>query len=170
MSLGQIAIRDAVVDDAPAIVDFQLRMARETEDMDLDRAICSAGVQAVFADPSRGRYLVAEATQQSDDDAASAPEKTVDKTVIGSLMITDEWSDWRNGTVWWIQSVYVDSSARGQGVYRRMYEHIRQQVATRDDLCGVRLYVDLRNAAAQQVYSRLGMNSDHYKLFEWMKS
>jgi len=158
MPLDSIDIRDAVIDDASTIVDFQIRMARETENLELDRAICSAGVRAVFADPARGRYLVAEETRE-----ASA------RHIIGSLMITSEWSDWRNGAVWWIQSVYVIPTARGQGVYRRMYEHIRQQVLASDNVRGLRLYVDLRNDAAQQVYRRLGMNGDHYTLFEWMK-
>ena len=160
MPLDSIDIRDAVIDDASAIVDFQIRMARETENLELDRAICSAGVRAVFADPARGRYLVAEETRDAGTGA---------RHIIGSLMITSEWSDWRNGAVWWIQSVYVIPTARGQGVYRRMYEHIRQQVLASDNIRGLRLYVDLRNDAAQQVYRRLGMDGDHYKLFEWMK-
>jgi GNAT superfamily N-acetyltransferase len=146
-------IRDAVPADAPVIVDFQIRMARETEGIELDRETCRQGVAAVFADPSRGRYFVAER----------------DGTVVASLMTTWEWSDWRNGTVWWIQSVFVVPELRGQGIYRRLYEHVQQLVRNRDDVRGIRLYVDVRNARAQEVYTRLGMNGDHYRLFEWMK-
>lgn len=148
-----IHIRDAVSADAPAIVDFQIRMARETEEVELDRDVCTSGVAAVFSDPSLGRYFVAES----------------DGVVVGSLMTTYEWSDWRNGTVWWIQSVFVVPELRGQGIYRRLYEHVQQLVNTRETVMGIRLYVDLRNGIAQEVYSRLGMNGDHYRLFEWMK-
>jgi predicted GNAT family acetyltransferase len=84
-------------------------------------------------------------------------------------MVTSEWSDWRNGTVWWIQSVFVEPELRGQGVYRLLYENVRRLVNESDAIRGVRLYVDIRNKAAQEVYARLGMNGDHYKLFEWMK-
>jgi GNAT superfamily N-acetyltransferase len=148
-----IQIRDAVPGDASAIADFQIRMARETEEIDLDPEVCAKGVKAVFADPSLGRYFVAEH----------------DRDVVGSLMTTYEWSDWRNGTVWWIQSVFVVPELRGKGIYRRLYEHVQQLVRQSDTVRGIRLYVDIRNAAAQEVYSRLGMNGDHYRLFEWMK-
>jgi len=146
-------IRDAWADDAPVIVDFQIRMARETEEMELDPEICREGVAAVFEDPSLGRYFVAE------DDG----------NVVGSLMVTYEWSDWRNGNVWWIQSVFVEPEHRGRGVYRRLYETVQKIVNASEDVRGLRLYVDIRNESAQQVYSRLGMNGDLYKLFEWMK-
>lgn len=148
-----IEIRDAVPGDAPAITDFQIRMARETEEIELDPETCAKGVSAVFENSSLGRYFVA----------------TDHGRVVGSLMITSEWSDWRNGTVYWIQSVFVVPELRGQGIYRRLYEHVQQLVNERDDLRGIRLYVDLRNARAQEVYTRLGMNGDHYRLFEWMK-
>jgi GNAT superfamily N-acetyltransferase len=148
-----IEIRDATPVDAGVIVEFQIRMARETEDLALDHDVCANGVAAVFADPALGRYFVAE------DDGR----------VVGSLMVTYEWSDWRNGTVWWIQSVFVEPEARGRGVYRRLYERVQQLVMESDRVRGVRLYVDIGNRRAQQVYERLGMNGDHYRLFEWMK-
>jgi GNAT superfamily N-acetyltransferase len=146
-------IRDAVPTDTPVIVEFQLRMARETEGIELDPETCRRGVTAVFENSALGRYFVADR----------------DGRVVGSLMVTSEWSDWRNGTVWWIQSVFVEPELRGQGVYRLLYENVRRLVNENDGIRGVRLYVDIRNKAAQVVYTRLGMNGDHYKLFEWMK-
>ena len=145
--------RDATAEDASAIVDFQQAMARETEDVSLDRDICTRGVQAVFDDPSRGRYFVAEAGGR----------------VVGSLLITYEWSDWRNGVVWWIQSVYVQPEWRKQGIYAGMYEQVQRIAAGDERVKGIRLYVDRRNAPAQAVYRRLGMNGEHYLVFEWMK-
>ena len=144
--------REALPTDASTIIEFQLAMARETEDLELDRAVLTRGVNAVFADPALGRYYIAES----------------DGRVIGSLMITYEWSDWRNGMVWWIQSVYVVPEFRGRGVYAGLYAHVKalvQESAVR----GIRLYVDRRNTAAQEVYARLGMNGEHYLVFEWMK-
>jgi GNAT superfamily N-acetyltransferase len=145
--------RKATPADAPVIVDFQLRMARETEQIELDRETCTSGVQAVFAQTQFGEYYIAEQNGR----------------VIGSLMITYEWSDWRNGMVWWIQSVYVIPEARGAGVYAGLYAHLKSIVEADAGLRGIRLYVDRRNAPAQQVYARLGMNGEHYQVFEWMK-
>lgn len=145
--------RDATPADAAVIVDFQMAMAQETEDFALDRAVCAKGVQAVFADHARGRYFVAEELGQ----------------LVASLMITLEWSDWRNGVVWWIQSVYVRPEHRRRGVYAGLYDHVKQ-IAERDrDVRGIRLYVDKRNTTAQEVYRRMGMNGEHYQVFEWMK-
>lgn len=145
--------RQATPADVESIVEFQIAMARETEDLELDREICTRGVRAVFERQSLGQYFVAEQDGQ----------------VIGSLMITYEWSDWRNGMVWWIQSVYVTPEARRQGVYAGLYEHVRRLVQAATGVRGIRLYVDERNTAAQQVYTRLGMNGEHYRVFEWMK-
>jgi len=149
-----IDYRQATPDDVSVIVDFQIAMALETEELELDREVCSRGVNAVFDDPSRGRYFLAES----------------EGTVVASLMITYEWSDWRNGNVWWIQSVYVRPSFRGQRVYAGLYEHIQRLVQADDAVRGIRLYVDRRNVSAQQVYTKLGMNGEHYQVFEWMKT
>ncbi|HSP17515.1 MAG TPA: GNAT family N-acetyltransferase [Thermoanaerobaculia bacterium] len=148
-----ITYRDAVPSDAHDIVEFQIAMAKETEDFDLDRAICTRGVLAVFADSSLGRYFVAEA----------------DNRLVASLMITPEWSDWRNGVVWWIQSVYVVPSLRRQRVYAGLYDHVKQLAERESSVKGIRLYVDKRNTRAQEVYRRMGMNGEHYQVFEWMK-
>jgi GNAT superfamily N-acetyltransferase len=151
--LSEISYRDARRDDAATIVDFQVSMARETEDLELDREVCGRGVAAVFDDANKGRYFVAE----------SAGE------VIASLMITLEWSDWRNGMVWWIQSVYVKQQFRGRRVYAGLYSHVKSLVEASADIRGIRLYVDRRNTAAQEVYRRCGMNGEHYQVFEWMR-
>ena len=123
------------------------------EDVALDRDVCTHGVQAVFDDPSHGRYFVAEE----------------DGRVVASVLITYEWSDWRNGVVWWIQSVYVRPENRRQRIYAGLYDHVKQIVDSDARVRGIRLYVDRRNVAAQQVYTRLGMNGEHYQVFEWMK-
>ena len=149
-----LRIRPGGTGDAAMIVGFQLRMARETEELELDRDTVVRGVAAVLADPAKGSYWVAE----------SLPGR-----IVGSLLTTFEWSDWRDGTVLWIQSVYVVPEERGRGVYRALYEHLRRRVEHDPALKGIRLYVDKRNAAAQGVYERLGMSREHYELFEWMK-
>jgi ribosomal protein S18 acetylase RimI-like enzyme len=147
------AARPGDAEDAGTIVDFQLRMARETEGLELDLETVRRGVGAVFADPGKGAYWIAEAGGR----------------IVGCLLTTFEWSDWRDGTVLWIQSVYVLPEARGRGVYRALYEHLRARVESSPDLKGLRLYVDLRNTAAQRVYERLGMSREHYALYEWLK-
>lgn len=145
--------RSATVADAETITRFQIAMARETEDLELDPETCRKGVEAVFADPSLGRYFVA------DDDGR----------VAGCLMITYEWSDWRNGVVWWIQSVYVDPEYRRRGVYAGLYSHVKELVEHDPAVRGIRLYVERGNTLAQRVYSRLGMDGEHYQMYEWMK-
>jgi GNAT superfamily N-acetyltransferase len=145
--------RNATPDDIDTLVAFQLAMAQETEDLRLDQDVCTAGVASVFNDPSLGGYFVAE------DNAA----------VVGSTLITYEWSDWRNGVVWWIQSVYVLPESRRKGVYAGLYAHIQSLARNNVNVRGIRLYVDRRNTTAQKVYSRLGMNGEHYQVFEWMK-
>ncbi|WP_456460834.1 GNAT family N-acetyltransferase [Reichenbachiella sp.] len=147
-------VRRAKAEEAKYIIDFQIEMARETEDVALDRNIITPGVQAVFEDESKGWYFVAE----------------VDGKVAGSLLITFEWSDWRNGMILWIQSVFVDKDFRGRGVYRALYEHIQAMVKSSDEYCGIRLYVDKTNTNALRVYEKLGMDSQHYGMCEWIKS
>ena len=128
-----------------------LIMAEETEGLKLDPAILRAGVLAVLEEKVPGAFWVAES----------------DGRVVGQLMITYEWSDWRNGMVWWIQSVHVDASARQQGIFRTLYRATREQ-AQAAGARGLRLYVDTTNTRAQAVYSALGMNGEHYRVFEDM--
>lgn len=151
--MTDLRIREARRDDAAKIIEFQLAMALETEELTLDRDILTRGVAALFDNAALGRYFVAES----------------DGRVVASLMITYEWSDWRNGMVWWIQSVYTVPEFRRRGVYAALYAHIRAQVEPDPAIRGIRLYVDTRNVPAQQVYARLGMEGEHYKVFEWMK-
>jgi GNAT superfamily N-acetyltransferase len=146
-------IRPASLDDLDTIVANNLAMALETEDLALSPALLRPGVEAVLAGRVDAFYRLA---QESD----AGP-------VIGQLMITREWSDWRNTFVWWIQSVYVTPEARGRGVYKALYEHVRDE-AIAAGAAGLRLYMDLRNARARTVYERLGMRGDHYQVFEAM--
>jgi GNAT superfamily N-acetyltransferase len=153
MQLKDVIYRAAVPEDADAIVEFQVNMALETESIALDGTICNAGVQAVFDDPSRGRYFVAERNDR----------------IVASLLITYEWSDWRCRQVWWIQSVYVAAGERRRGIYSGLYAHVQAIAESDPGIAGIRLYVDRRNTRAQQVYARLGMDGEHYQVFEWMK-
>lgn len=148
-----LQIRPGRPGDAETIAELQILMARETEDLELDRGTVGRGVRAVLDDSSKGEYWIAEAEGR----------------VVGCLMVTTEWSDWRDGAVLWVQSLYVLPEARGQGVYRRLYEHLKSRVEASPRLMGIRLYVDKRNVTAQRVYERLGMSREHYELFEWMK-
>lgn len=146
-------VREAKSGDLNSIVEFQLSMARETEAVMLDRNTVEKGVTAVLKDSSKGIYYVAEA----------------DGIVIGSLLTTYEWSDWRNGTVLWIQSVYVVPEFRRKGVYSKIYEYVKNRVLESNHLKGIRLYADKKNSGALLVYRKLGMNPDHYITFEWLK-
>jgi GNAT superfamily N-acetyltransferase len=127
-------------------------MAKETEGRVLDLRRLRDGIKAVFDEPARGFYLVAETLEA--------------KTVVGQLLVTFEWSDWRNATFWWIQSVYVDPAWRRQGVYRRMHQAVVEQAKARTDVCGIRLYVEGQNEIAKRVYDRVGMNPSVYQVFE----
>jgi GNAT superfamily N-acetyltransferase len=150
----EVRYRDATRTDVSDIVDFQVAMARETEEVDLDREVCRAGVEAVFDEPAHGRYFIAESEGRA----------------VASLLITYEWSDWRNGKVWWIQSVYVRPEARRNRIYAGLYEHVQALVQKDESVRGIRLYVDRRNTPAQEVYRRCGMNGEHYLVYEWMKT
>ena len=143
-------IRSSTPADAKSIAEHNAAMARETEIVQLDLNRLRLGVDAVLNDPAKGFYTVAEADGQ----------------VVGQMMVTFEWSDWRNGTFWWIQSVYVRPEYRKRGVYRRLYESVLDEAKARNDVCGVRLYVSKENRIAQQVYERLGMNSAQYAMYE----
>jgi GNAT superfamily N-acetyltransferase len=145
-------IRKATINDAPSIIDFQLKMAWETEKMALDKETVTKGVNAVFEEKSRGEYFVAES----------------DGSVIASQLITFEWSDWRNCNVWWFQSVYVKPEFRRQGIFRNMYLHVRN-LAEKQGIAGLRLYVETRNIQAKKTYEALGMSSEHYSFYEWMR-
>lgn len=146
-------IRQATTHDSEAIVAFQLAMAWETEQLRLDRPTVIKGVAAVFNDPSKGTYYVAEMEGQ----------------VVGSLLTTFEWSDWRNGTVLWIQSVYVMPEFRKKSIFSKLYRHVREKVVNNQDLRGIRLYADKTNTPAHRVYEHLGMTAEHYQMYEWMK-
>ena len=145
-------IRKATPKDASIIIDFQQKMAWETEQMILVPEIIDKGVKAVFADSTRGQYWVAE-------------EKG---NVVASLLITYEWSDWRNSNVWWFQSVYVLPDFRRSGIFRSMYLHIKDE-ADKQGVAGLRLYVERNNSRAQLTYEALGMISGHYTMYEWLK-
>ena len=146
-------IRQAQRGDIPIIAGFQMAMALETENLTLDPDKVAKGVAAVFDKPSRGFYYVAE-----DKDK-----------IAGCLLTTFEWSDWRNGTVLWIQSVYVLPDYRRQGIYAALYRYVKNLVENDPDLFGIRLYADISNTVAHKAYIKMGMNGDHYKTFEWMK-
>jgi GNAT superfamily N-acetyltransferase len=144
-------IREARTADAATIAEFNIRMAMETEQLALEPATVDQGVRAALADRGKGTYYVAE----------------MDGTLAGQLMITHEWSDWRNGDLWWIQSVYVRPNYRRCGVFKALYRHV-QQAARDAHAAGVRLYVERDNHAAQQSYARLGMSLTHYAVMEEM--
>jgi GNAT superfamily N-acetyltransferase len=158
-----VTVRRAVAREADLLIGWQQRMALETEGLALDPDILGRGVRAVFDDPGLGEYWIAEPAGPTAvvGDWAGGP--------VGSLLLTREWSDWRNGTVLWIQSVYVVPEIRGRGVYRALYEHFQRRVRAAPDLVGLRLYVDQRNTAAATIYERLGMAGNHYSLYEWLK-
>ena len=143
-------IRAATPADIETIASFNEAMATETEGKTLDPATIRAGVRGLFARPDLGFYVVAEDGGR----------------IVGQLMITYEWSDWRDGVFWWIQSVYVRPEVRGKGVYRALHEHVRAMAKAAGGVCGFRLYVEKENAAAQETYRRLGMHETPYVLFE----
>ena len=145
-----IHVRAARADDRDTLVQFNAAMALETEHKVLDPAVLQAGVAAVLAESKRGFYLVAE----------------IDGVVAGCLMITFEWSDWRNGDWWWLQSVYIIPEYRRKGVFRALYAEVERRAAARPDVVGVRLYVERENAHAQKTYAALGMHEAVYLMFE----
>ncbi len=144
-------IREAVREDIDIITGFQKAMAWETEQMSLDEATLMSGVEAVFRDRSKGTYFVALSEGE----------------IVASLLITYEWSDWRNRNVWWIQSVYVVPGARRRGIFTAMYRHISKESSARG-AAGLRLYVESGNRDARRTYESLGMDSSHYTMYEHM--
>lgn len=145
-----LLVRRAQPEDLETIVRFNAAMAQETEHLSLSHERLRKGVASILADPSKGLYFVAELAGR----------------VIGQIMLTYEWSDWRNGTFWWVQSVYVDPDYRGQRVFRTLYEHVAAEARRNPEVCGLRLYVERENSRAQQVYAQLGMKQTAYLLFE----
>ncbi len=146
----KIFIREATVRDAEVIAEFNALMALETEQKVLETGLSRRGVESLLQDPTKGIYLLAEA----------------DGRVVGQLMITYEWSDWRNGTFWWIQSVYVEKEFRKQGVFTSLFEDFLKLAKSHGNVCGVRLYVEENNERAKQAYRSLGMTKTHYEMFE----
>ena len=153
MPTAQAIIRDATLEDAPALARFNREMALETENLSLIPAVILDGVKAVFADPARGFYVVAESPEARGN-------------LVASLLVTTEWSDWRNGELWWIQSVYVLPEWRRRGLYRALYQRVTERAARDSNVRGFRLYVERDNRAAQKTYAALGMSETHYKVFE----
>jgi ribosomal protein S18 acetylase RimI-like enzyme len=147
-----ITIRRGEPRDAVAIAEFNRRMAWETEHKHLDPEVLARGVGRVFADPAKGFYLVAE----------SAGE------VVGQLMVTYEWSDWRDGWFWWVQSVYVRGDYRRQGVFKALHADMMARARSAGDVAGVRLYVERDNTRAQATYQGLGMGDAGYLVWEVM--
>lgn len=147
-----LTIRAATETDAETIARFNRRMAEETEGKALDPETVRNGVQAVFDDPDRGFYLVAER----------------EGTVAAALLITFEWSDWRNGRFWWIQSVYVRPEARRTGLYTALHRAVRRRARDAEEVCGLRLYVERGNTAARKAYEALGMTAASYRMYEEM--
>ena len=145
-------IRLAEKTDAPALVEFNQAMALETEGKTLDAQILQSGVESVFHDEKKGFYVVAEENGR----------------IVGGLMITFEWSDWRDGWFWWIQSVYILPEFRGQGIYRLLYDFVKEAAREKQDVCGFRLYVEKENVRAQRVYEKLGMEATYYLMYEEM--
>jgi GNAT superfamily N-acetyltransferase len=148
-----LVIRDARPDDRDVIVEFNARLAEETEGKTLDLAILTRGVIAALGDPDRLRYWVAEAPDE--------PAR-----VIGQAAVTREWSDWRAGWIWWFQSVYVRRDSRGRGVFRALHTRIRALAKQAPDVIGLRLYVEVSNDAAQRVYQSLGLMPGGYDVYE----
>ena len=159
--MSDISARRAKFADTERIAAFQQAMALETEGKTLDPETLRQGIAAVVQDARKGFYIVAVAS----GDASGADDVDAQQ-VVGSLLITYEWSDWRNATFWWIQSVYVHPDWRRMGVYRRMYAYVLDAASARKDICGIRLYVERSNAVAQQTYANLGMRKSHYDLYE----
>ena len=152
--MTRLRIRPAAASDADLLARWAQAMALETEHRQLDATTVQAGVVAGIADPARARYFIAMHGRETMGNA------------VGTLMLTHEWSDWRNGDWWWIQSVYVAPQARRQGVFAALYQHVEQLARQTPGVIGLRLYVERDNAAAQQTYAALGMTDAGYRIFE----
>ena len=149
---NDVTIRKALLTDAPIIAGFNTAMAIETESKILEEKKISAGVENLFRHPEYGFYIAAE----------------IENRVVGCLLITYEWSDWRNGLIWWIQSVYTNPEFRRRGIYRQMYSYIKTMALSAKNICGIRLYVEKENTTAQSTYKNLGMIETVYNMYEEM--
>jgi GNAT superfamily N-acetyltransferase len=150
MTAADISVRSATLDDLEFLVRGNAQMAIETESLVLDLDRLRSGVRAVFDDPARGFYLIAESGGAR----------------VGQMMITYEWSDWRDGVFWWIQSVYTVPDSRGRGVFRALHAHVEDLARRQGNVCGLRLYVEAHNGRAQETYRRCGMRETAYRMFE----
>jgi len=146
----QFAVRRAAVGDVHVLAEFNLEMAAETEERQLDRDTLVKGVTALLENPDAGFYLVAEHQNM----------------VIGALMVTSEWSDWRNGRFWWIQSVFVHKEYRRRGAFRTLFQRVDELASLEPDVCGLRLYVERENGPAHATYEAMGMHKTHYEMYE----
>lgn len=148
-----IYLAEANAEDIGTLADLQCAMAWETESYKLDKSTVSKGLQALFDDATKGKYYKLRHEQK----------------IIGCMLNTFEWSEWRNGYILWIQSLYIVPEFRGKGLFGLVYQHLQNLVNTSEELQGIRLYVDKTNVKATKVYEALGMNGDHYHFFEWMQ-
>jgi ribosomal protein S18 acetylase RimI-like enzyme len=145
-----VSIRPATLSDVDIIAEFNLALAKETENLALNKERLMNGILSLLMDASKGFYLLAEFSGEP----------------VGQLMITYEWSDWRNGSFWWIQSVFVRPEMRGKGVFTSLFQNIEERAKNSTEVCGLRLYVDHTNRRAQRTYERLGMTKSHYEMHE----
>lgn len=150
MSAASATVRRAVEADLPGLVERNLALAAESEDRALDRATVEAGVAAIFADPARGTYWVAD----------------LEGAARGQCLVTEEWSDWTGGRYWWFQSVYVDPDWRGRGVFRALWDAVGAAAVEAGDVATIRLYVERDNRSARDVYEALGMRETGYRMYE----
>jgi GNAT superfamily N-acetyltransferase len=148
-----ISIQKAELQHIDILIDFQQRLADESEGIVLNRSTIQRGMEAMFADPGKGLYYIALDGEE----------------IVGCHSITYEWSDWRNGLVWWLQSVYVKESHRKKGVFKMMYDNVVSMIRKDPKLIGLRLYVDKSNERAMKVYGAMGMDGSHYTVYEWIK-
>jgi GNAT superfamily N-acetyltransferase len=148
--MPECLIRPATVKDAETLERFNVSMAWETETKILETDRIKPGIEKIFTDPDAGFYSVVE----------------IDNRVVAALMITTEWSDWRNGFFWWIQSVYVEPEYRGQGIFTSLYAYIKDMAKNEKEVCGLRLYVEKENERAQRTYLKAGMHETVYRLYE----
>lgn len=151
----QVDVRSAGLEDLDVLVNFNAAMAMETENRRLDHDRLRRGILTVLESPAHGHYLVSERRDESGL-----------RSVIGQLLVTYEWSDWRCANFWWIQSVYVDPAWRRRGVYRRLYESVLRAAQSRTDVCGLRLYVEQDNHVAQSVYRNFALRPTKYHIWE----